>query len=141
MTGLGNRAAFERRSAELRAAKGRGVVLVADVDGLKRLNDERGHAAGDSLLRAVARVLTAVATSGGGSAYRTGGDEFTMLFEGASVANLPHLTGRIGAEAAGLEGGAGISVGSSLLIEGDVRAAVDTADAAMYAVKRSVTRC
>lgn len=140
LTSIGNRSAFEQRSEELRAAKGGGVVVVADVDRLKRVNDERGHAAGDSLLRDVARVLMAAAQPGGGIVYRTGGDEFTVLFAGGSAEDIPRLTERIASGAATLGGGAGISVGSAILIEGDVRSAIETADAEMYAVKRAARR-
>jgi len=58
------------------------AILLADVDGFKAINDSRGHAAGDDVLRAVAGVLRAVAPAHG-KAYRIGGDEFAILLPGS----------------------------------------------------------
>lgn len=102
LTGLGNRRAFE---ADLRAALDRGplTLVTLDVDGLKQVNDTEGHARGDELLRAVARILGDVLGHGEGSvdrAYRVGGDEFCLLLPGparevpsleAALRDLPAL--------------------------------------------------
>ncbi|WP_044527825.1 GGDEF domain-containing protein, partial [Herbaspirillum sp. B65] len=53
-------------------------VIVADLNGLKEVNDELGHATGDGLLRRVGEVL-AKAVERPGSVARTGGDEFAIL--------------------------------------------------------------
>lgn len=53
-------------------------VIVADLNGLKEVNDELGHAAGDALLRRVGEVLSK-AVERPGSVARTGGDEFAIL--------------------------------------------------------------
>ncbi|MFC6663366.1 GGDEF domain-containing protein [Deinococcus multiflagellatus] len=79
LTGLGNRRAFEEA---LRAAWTRhpGTLALAliDVDGLKTVNDERGHAAGDQVLQLFAQGLQThlPATHG---LYRIGGDEYVAL--------------------------------------------------------------
>lgn len=52
-------------------------VLVVDLDGLKAVNDELGHAAGDDLIRAAAGVVAA-RCEGAGPVYRVGGDEFAV---------------------------------------------------------------
>jgi diguanylate cyclase (GGDEF)-like protein len=79
-TGLLNRrGVVAHAQATLRAARARGValtVLFADVDGLKRVNDVEGHAAGDRLIRVVARAFGDVVGRGAG---RWGGDEFVAL--------------------------------------------------------------
>ena len=82
LTGLGHHATFYGEVPAARAALPgrRVVVLLADVDGFKAINDSRGHAAGDEVLRAVAGVLRAVSPAHG-RAYRIGGDEFAILFE------------------------------------------------------------
>jgi GGDEF domain-containing protein len=87
LTGLPARRAF--RSA-LDEAGGLLTVAVVDVDHFKRFNDRHGHAVGDQVLRMVAGRLDRV--GGGGRAYRTGGEEFTLLFPGRRKEEvLPHL--------------------------------------------------
>jgi len=82
MTGIGNRRGFERdlEQALARASQdGTGLTLViADIDGLKRLNDEQGHAMGDALLVALAVAMRACCRASD-TAYRLGGDEFALL--------------------------------------------------------------
>jgi diguanylate cyclase (GGDEF)-like protein len=66
------------------------VVAVVDIDHFKRFNDTYGHDTGDQVLRLVAANLARV--TGGGEAYRCGGEEFTILFPGKTVAEaLEHL--------------------------------------------------
>lgn len=55
-------------------------IAVVDIDHFKRFNDTYGHDTGDQVLRLVASNLVRV--SGGGCAYRCGGEEFTILFPG-----------------------------------------------------------
>ena len=62
------------------------VVLTADVDGLKNVNDELGHAAGDDMLCDVAAVLSAALRSADVVA-RLGGDEFGVILMGARAPN------------------------------------------------------
>lgn len=83
LTGLGNRRAFER-DVELRlrhaARIGEPVALLyMDVDGLKALNDDYGHASGDEALRILGAVLRSCSRLGSDGAYRVGGDEFVMI--------------------------------------------------------------
>ena len=58
------------------------VVLTADVDGLKQVNDQHGHAAGDDMLRDVAVTLTETLRTADVIA-RLGGDEFGVILTGA----------------------------------------------------------
>jgi diguanylate cyclase (GGDEF)-like protein len=82
VTGLGNRHAFnERLSAEVQRAQAqsaRVALLYIDLDNFKTLNDTLGHAAGDGLLRQVARRLQSVVRSTDAIA-RLGGDEFAVI--------------------------------------------------------------
>jgi two-component system, cell cycle response regulator len=55
-------------------------VAIVDVDHFKTFNDEHGHDVGDQVLRMVASRLRKV--GGGGTAYRSGGEEFTLVFPG-----------------------------------------------------------
>ena len=56
-------------------------IAVVDIDHFKKFNDTYGHDTGDvQVLRLVASKLSLV--TGGGNAYRCGGEEFTILFPG-----------------------------------------------------------
>ncbi|MEU0646010.1 GGDEF domain-containing protein [Streptomyces umbrinus] len=71
-------------------------VLVADVDGLKAVNDTLGHAAGDVLIAATGRRLSAWAAARGGLAARLGGDEFgvaVLLPPKSTVREVAALSG------------------------------------------------
>lgn len=76
LTGLPNRRALDERLAR---SQGRVAVAMVDVDHFKRFNDRYGHEAGDRVLKVVARELRRVR---GGTAYRYGGEEFSIVFEG-----------------------------------------------------------
>jgi diguanylate cyclase (GGDEF)-like protein len=82
LTGAGNRRALQERLAtELTLHRQAGAqlsVLALDLNGFKALNDTVGHAAGDELLRTVARELTTI-IDGRGDVMRQGGDEFAVL--------------------------------------------------------------
>lgn len=56
------------------------VIAMLDVDHFKKFNDTYGHEAGDQALKMVASRLAHV--TGGGKAYRYGGEEFAVLFPG-----------------------------------------------------------
>ena len=99
LTGLANRRGFSTfAEQELKRARedGRGgVVLVADLVGLKRINDEHGHAAGDEAIRVVARAMRALAGEAAVLA-RWGGDEFVgLLFEGDDAESARTLAERL----------------------------------------------
>lgn len=59
------------------------VVVMADIDHFKKFNDTHGHDVGDQVLKLVAQKLNGV--SGGGRAFRYGGEEFTLIFSGKSA--------------------------------------------------------
>ena len=77
MTGVFNRRGLYQEAAR-RAYK---FVYVIDVDGLKRVNDEGGHAAGDMLIKIVVGKLNVMASLGDGVVARVGGDEFVLLVD------------------------------------------------------------
>jgi GGDEF domain-containing protein len=87
LTGLPGRRALNERLAGLGPQY---ALAMVDVDHFKSLNDTHGHDVGDQVLKLVASRLARV--QGGGEAYRFGGEEFTLLFPGRSVAEaLPCL--------------------------------------------------
>jgi diguanylate cyclase (GGDEF)-like protein/PAS domain S-box-containing protein len=81
LTGLYNRRRFQEEVKYELARSGRhhsgGAVLSIDLDSFKSTNDSAGHAAGDAVLTAVARVLNGLRSSD--VAARLGGDEFAVL--------------------------------------------------------------
>ncbi len=93
LTGLANRALFVDRVAHglaRRERDGTGLaVLLLDLDDFKTVNDGLGHAAGDSMLRAVAGRLATLVRPGDTTA-RLGGDEFAMV-----LVDLPSETSAV----------------------------------------------
>lgn len=70
-------------------------VLAMDLNGLKRINDGEGHAAGDALLRRVGEVLTTASADQPWCIARVGGDEFVALLAGADERAAKALRERI----------------------------------------------
>ena len=144
LTGLPNRAVF-REALAAPVPEGEGVaVLYCDLDGFKRLNDTRGHAAGDALLVAVAGRL-AQALRPGDLAVRLGGDEFAVLLRGLSLedgaSEADGVAQRVCAELARPYDVAGgdvqvtASIGLCVWSAGDCEDLLSCSDAAMYAAK------
>ncbi|MGW2281979.1 GGDEF domain-containing protein [Streptomyces sp. NPDC001770] len=77
LTGLRTRDGFTHRATTL-LRDPRAVVVLADVDRFKQINDRHGHAAGDALLKATADRL-AHYVGRAGVAGRLGGDEFAAV--------------------------------------------------------------
>jgi len=80
LTGLANRR-FLEDPANIQHAKGLDTahaLIVIDLDRFKAVNDDKGHAAGDEVLKAVAQRLQ-LCTRDGDVAVRLGGDEFVLI--------------------------------------------------------------
>jgi diguanylate cyclase len=85
LTRVPNRAAFEASGRQwLAAGRLQFILAIVDVDNLKIINDQYGHAAGDRAILAVARALTSSLRAGVDLVARIGGDEFAVL-----AADLP----------------------------------------------------
>jgi diguanylate cyclase (GGDEF)-like protein/PAS domain S-box-containing protein len=102
LTGLANRTLFfDRVKVAIRRARraDKGlVVMVADLDNFKQINDSYGHASGDELLEKVAQVLRERIREAD-TVCRLGGDEFAILLESVdSVQAVAHVAkGIVGA--------------------------------------------
>jgi len=83
LTGLANRDVLLRRLAALTGRSG--VAVLLDVDFFKAVNDGLGHAAGDRLLRLIARRLQRMIGIGD-TAARLAGDEFALIVHGPDTA-------------------------------------------------------
>jgi diguanylate cyclase (GGDEF)-like protein/PAS domain S-box-containing protein len=145
LTDLPNRTAFNERLAAVLARADAGLrfaVLFVDLDRLKEVNDVFGHAAGDQLLREVAKRMRAAA--GDDFIARLGGDEFALLTENAeSHARVGALAERLLAsvqedlEIQGARIRSGLSIGVAMF-PGDGRDStvlLANADAALYRAK------
>jgi diguanylate cyclase (GGDEF)-like protein len=135
LTGCANR----RGMSEAGPGKTNYVVIVADLDDFKNINDVYGHDAGDAALARFAGMLRA-AVRAGDVVGRVGGDEFVILLNGTSPEAGRQVADRILAPSESwnawpaLRASLGVAIGSpDLPFESGVR----RADMAMYEAKRS----
>jgi diguanylate cyclase len=148
LTGLANRALFLDRFrhalARSKRAATRFAILMIDMDGLKPINDQYGHRAGDAALQQVA-VRIAAETREADTAARLGGDEFAVLLSSVkdragALAAIDRIDER-SREPFHYEDHAlnlGVSAGMALYPDdGDeLETLLEAADRHMYAVKR-----
>ena len=98
LTGVRNKHAYNDAEEELnrRIAGKESVtfsVIIFDVNGLKRVNDTLGHAAGDEHLRKACSIICDVFAHS--PVYRIGGDEFVVIAEGADYENVDALLSQL----------------------------------------------
>ena len=150
LTGLFNRryldAALAQQFAMFRRLGRRYGVIQMDIDTLKTINDRLGHATGDEAIRFVAGILASNARDMD-IAARFGGDEFVIIcglateddlaVYGRRLVRVVHDSRFAPAEDKGLR--LTVSAGGSLVAasDADERAALERADAGMYAAKHS----
>ena len=80
LTNLYNRNCYIRFMEGCRGQKFENIgVVYIDLNGLKKVNDEQGHEAGDSFIRRAAQQIVAVFPE---HTYRIGGDEFVVIYPG-----------------------------------------------------------
>ena len=142
LTGLPNRALVIERAEEMLAQGCIGAAFFVDVDSFKEINDVLGHAAGDELLKVVAKRLGSVVRDRD-IVGRLGGDEFVVLLDSSAGEPRPDrvaerlvgalrrpvslASGRVAAMSASI----GIAVGSRRTVDQLLR----DADLALYAAK------
>ncbi len=144
LTGLANRRALERtlEAALARAAsRDRSVgVLMLDLDGFKAVNDRHGHAAGDEVLREVARRLRRSVRERDLVA-RLGGDEFVVVLTdlGAVPDSVDRVQAALAERFAGTDAPLGAAVGVAVFPADGATVAdlLAVADRQMYADKAS----
>ncbi|MBQ4347521.1 MAG: diguanylate cyclase, partial [Firmicutes bacterium] len=149
MTGLYNRAASDRRISEFIYSRdiSDGILILVDLDDLKKINDTFGHTWGDFAIRSVADTLKSH-FRGSDIIGRMGGDEFILFLPGAGK-NIPSIINSLGLLLRRLSG---ISVGENnemrihcsigcTLFEANKGQSYEKlfreADLALYQVKRS----
>lgn len=143
LTGLYNHyqfhAVLERELARSRRT-GRGMGLVFfDLDRFKEVNDARGHAAGDEVLKAVAGLLLRLVRQGMDHPCRYGGDEFAVIVTEVDRERLAAIARRIRDDVRGqFAGVVSVSLGFSLLRGDDTaKTLLKRVDNWAYAAKAS----
>ncbi len=146
LTGLVNRAEFERRLTHLLASASPHsphAFLYLDLDQFKVVNDTCGHIAGDDLLRQISALLRTKLRARDTLA-RLGGDEFGVLLDHCGMAEAKHVANTLREVLQGFRFGwqekiftIGVSIGLVPLVEaGETLTSVfSAADAACYAAK------
>jgi diguanylate cyclase (GGDEF)-like protein len=116
------------------------AILLLDVDGLKRVNDSYGHAAGDELLLGVSEAIRA-ATRSVDVPARIGGDEFCVLAPHQTASRATILADRLAESIETLESADGARVGVSIGVvacpehSSEPDRLLELADMAMYRAK------
>ncbi|CAD5284157.1 Diguanylate cyclase [Alteromonas sp. 38] len=139
MTKLGNRFALTEYVTQL---SGFYVVVYVDLDGLKTVNDKKGHQEGDKLIVETASLMQQSFYPRGGI-FRSGGDEFVSILKAKSAADTQELTNKarslmltISEELSKTWYSAGVSFGIATSLECDsAKACISLADKRMYRYK------
>jgi diguanylate cyclase (GGDEF)-like protein len=146
LLGIPNRRGFERELGRaisyIQRYRASGALIVLDVDRLKPINDNFGHAAGDEVLKAIVAVLSRQIRASDVMA-RLGGDEFALLLWNlsetdahAKAASLEEEIDRLSFAFAGSTVATGVSAGVALLgPHSEAARALADADCAMYVRK------
>jgi diguanylate cyclase (GGDEF)-like protein len=142
MTGLYNRRAYDDTLSQLmnRDSLKNITIVVFDVNGLKMVNDTKGHAAGDELIKTAAKIIN---DNFGeyGKCFRTGGDEFVAILE-KPIKNIRALSFKFEYEQAKWKGELidKISISYGIISGSDIECSIDEmifhADEQMYKRKR-----
>ena len=135
LTGLKNRNEYMWKLNELKKKKlhSLGVIFI-DMNGLKQMNDTKGHEYGDAMIRKTAECIIKYTSD---NAYRIGGDEFIALWEEITREEFDDKVEKLKREFAGIKEYT-ISMGH-ILEEGeiDIQQQVKKADASMYEAKQA----
>jgi len=146
LTGLDNRRSFFEKSAELMAdASCCPVVLMADIDRFKVVNDTYGHDAGDIVLKKIAEQME-ISIGESGFISRYGGEEFVVVFSAFNTEEANHAAERLRDSIEKLEIELDnnnlqvtVSIGISQVFnnEVNVESAITRADGALYEAKKT----
>ena len=138
LTGVLNRNEMNNRAMQLsiddRPDRPNIGIVFADLNGLKTMNDNQGHSAGDKLIKDAANILKRV--FGKSEIYRAGGDEFMILLRGTSLEALEAFAKEMKEAAAETDT---VSFAIGLCLEKDsqnIYEAMKAADVNMYEDKK-----
>ena len=139
MTGVRNKHAYSENEAVINERiKNKEVqklsVVVCDINGLKYVNDTRGHAAGDKLIKDACAMVCEYFTHG--AVFRVGGDEFVVILEGKGYDTMQEVISDLNrkVEENIKEDAVVVSIGYAVLEENDqrLRDVFERADKMMY---------
>lgn len=134
LTGVKNRNSMNTRvdlfvAGEEKVAAPFGVIF-ADLNGLKQMNDKKGHAAGDVMIKAGAEVLKQIFAED--EIYRAGGDEFVVICPACSEEEFNSKVEELRAKTS-FGSKVSLAIGSNWSLDGeDLRRSMHLADEAMY---------
>lgn len=102
LTGVGNKYAYTQKEAAVDSALQNGTagsfaLVVCDLNGLKKVNDTKGHAEGDQLLHEASRLICELYDHS--PVYRIGGDEFVVFLQGADYDRREELLAELNSTA------------------------------------------
>jgi diguanylate cyclase (GGDEF)-like protein/PAS domain S-box-containing protein len=111
-------------------------LMMFDIDNFKRYNDTKGHLAGNEILRAAGRIIQSAIRGTMDSAFRYGGDEFSIILPNTTPSEVETIAYRIKEKMDESLDGLTISIGISSMSEhGSLEDFINSADKAMYAAK------
>lgn len=97
MTGVGSKTAYLKKvrhiDKDIAAGRAEFAVVVFDINGLKKVNDNYGHEMGDKLIVETASLIKRI--FGAGNIYRIGGDEFIAVLEHSTEDDISTLFARL----------------------------------------------
>lgn len=136
LTGLPNRNAFEREVYRRREQeKASCMVIVADLNGLKKINDTKGHQKGDELLIQTGEVLKK-AFPQRALLYRIGGDEFCLLIDDMKEEEKKKAASYLEKNQNHLS----VAIGYCDVVPGGIDKAFEQADVNMYEKKKMMKK-
>ena len=144
LTGVKSRHAYQEKERELDEQIGNHTagdfgIVVCDLNGLKLINDEFGHKAGDERIRQASRVICELFSHS--PVYRNGGDEFVVYLAGRDYEERAQLMQALhDRSVANIETGDVVIAGGLAVFDRNadarLRPVFDRADAAMYKEKQ-----
>ena len=138
LTGLGNRAAYERDWDQVKPEETAALVMF-DINGLKMTNDTWGHTVGDKLIQVAAEEIVKTFDEIG-TVYRIGGDEFLVILKGRAVQAAAQRLDDFSARKRFIDHGIAVQIAWGMASTAEVPAAAcfHLADQRMYQKKREM---
>lgn len=143
LTGVKNKTAYEWKYQELMQnicdKNAAFAIVMADVNGLKKVNDTLGHSEGDKLITGVCGIISNIYKHS--PIYRVGGDEFVVILQNEDYANRDALLSLARDKAVCNDISVSYACGMAIYdakLDEDVKSVYSRADAAMYENKKAM---